>query len=110
MYTVPKGEIRTVRNFSRGNYSLANITLKFSANDLSRALPLLEDFVREAVNLLPNLLKPWQVISESGIIGQETELTLDAKAKFGKACEMRPNLMALIQEQLLERNISLANL
>ena len=73
-------------------------------------MPLLEDLVREDLNLLSNLLELWQVISESGIIGQETELTLDAKAKFDRACEMRPNLLALIQERLLESDISLASL
>ncbi|KAA3659420.1 MAG: mechanosensitive ion channel family protein [Chloroflexi bacterium] len=89
-YTLPNGEIRVVRNFSRGRFSIANIKIKISAADLSLALPLLEDLGREAVTLLPNLLEPWQVISESGEIGQQTELTLVAKARFGNAAEMRP--------------------
>ena len=59
--------------------------------------------------LLPNLLEPWQVVSESGVIGQETELTLIAKARFGMASEMRPRLLALVQERLLEGNISLVS-
>jgi hypothetical protein len=64
---------------------------------------------REAVSLLPNLLEPWQVISENGTIGQQTELTLLAKARFGKAAEMRPRLLALVQERLAEAGITLAD-
>jgi small-conductance mechanosensitive channel len=109
LYVVPNGEIRTVRNFSRGKFSLANIILNVSSNDLGRALPFLEDLGKEAVLLLPNLLEPWQVISESGVIGQNIELTLIAKAKFGRASEMRPRLLALVQERLMEVDISLAN-
>jgi hypothetical protein len=60
------------------------------------------------VALLPNLLEPWQVISESGVIGQQTELTLIAKARFGQAAEMSPRLLALVQERLSEIDVILA--
>ncbi|GAB4516073.1 MAG: hypothetical protein Kow0047_28040 [Anaerolineae bacterium] len=109
LYVVPNGEIRLVRNFSRGRFSLANIKIKIAASDLPRALPLLQDLGKEAVSLLPNLLEPWQVISESGVIGQQTELTLVAKARFGQAAEMRPRLLALLQERLSEAGISLVD-
>ncbi len=106
-YIVPNGEIRVVRNFSRGRFSTANIKIKFAASDLGRALPLLESLGSEAVGFLPNLLEPWQVISETGEIGQQTELTLLAKARFGKAGEMRPRLLRLVQERLVEAGIDL---
>ena len=83
------------------------IKLKIEGADLSRALPLLEELGREAVSLLSNLLEPWQVISEKGTIGQQTELTLLAKARFGQAAEMRPRLLALVQERLAEVGIVL---
>jgi small-conductance mechanosensitive channel len=107
-YIVPNGEIRVVRNFSRGRFSTANITIKLAAEDLGRAIPLLEDLAEEAVGLLPNLLEPWQVISESGDLGQQTDLTLLAKARFGKAREMRPKLLKLVQERTAEADIKLA--
>ena len=109
LYIVPNGEVRVVRNFSRGRFSNANIKLKIDGADLIRALPLLEELGQEAVSLLPNLLEPWQVISESGVIGQQTELTLLAKARFGKAAEMRPRLLTLVQERLAEAGIALAH-
>ena len=64
---------------------------------------------RIEIVLLPNLVEPWQVTSLEGVMGQYTELTLIAKARFGKAMEMRPRLLALVQERLLEENIPLVN-
>lgn len=109
LYVVPNGEIRLIRNFSRGRFSTIKITLKLAAEDLGHAIPVLEGMAGEAVARLPNLLEPWQVISESGVIGQNTELTLIAKARFGYGAEMRPRLLALVQEKLTEENIQLAN-
>jgi hypothetical protein len=47
------------------------------------------------------------VISKYGEMGQQTELTLLAKARFGKAAELRPRLLALVQEHLAEADIQL---
>jgi small conductance mechanosensitive channel len=109
LYIVPNGEVRLVRNFSRGRFSMADVKLILAAADLDRALPLLEDLGREAVTLLPNLLEPWQIISETGVIGAQTELTLSAKARFGKAADMRPRLLSLVQKRLEEAGITLAS-
>lgn len=109
LYIVPNGEIRAVRNFSRGKFSIANITLKIQSADLNTARATLEALGNEAVTLLPNLIEPWKVTNLEGMIGQYTELTLIAKARFGKAAEMRPHLLSLVQERLLEVNIQLVS-
>jgi small conductance mechanosensitive channel len=108
-FTVPNGEIRVVRNFSRGLFSTANIKIMLATADLGRAIPLLEALGHEAVGLLPSLLEPWQIISETGEMGQQTDLSLIAKARFGKAGEMRPRLLNLVQERMAEENIELAS-
>jgi len=107
LYVMPNGEIRVVRNFSRGRFSTVKITIKLPGADVTEALTALEQIAGEAMALLPNLLEPWQVISESGTIGQQTELTLVAKARFGKAAEMQPRLLALVQERLEEAGVAL---
>lgn len=108
LLTVPNGEIRLVRNYSRGRFSVANIKLRIAAEDVQETIQLLDDMALEAVALLPNLLEPWQVISESGEMGQHIELTVVAKARFSKAAEMRPRLLSLIQERMEEAGIQLA--
>lgn len=108
LYVIPNGEIRMVRNFSRGRFSTANVTISVPAADLARALEVLRGMADEAVALLPNLLEPWQVISESGVMGQKTELTIVAKTRFGAAAELRPRLLTLVQERLAEAGVDLA--
>jgi len=108
LYIIPNGEIRVVRNFSRGQFSRADVTVKLASRDLQRALPLLEGLGQEAVHLLPSLIEPWKVISEKGMMGQHTELTLLIRARFGEGAELRPRILALIHERLSEAEISLA--
>ena len=107
LFTMPNGEIRVVRNFSRGSFSITKATFKIQASTLSRVLELLEELGKEAVTLLPNLLEPWQVLSETGAVGQHAELTLLAKARFGQAAEMRPRMMDLVQERLTAAGVDL---
>jgi small conductance mechanosensitive channel len=109
LYVVPNSEIRILRNFSRGRFSTAHIKLKLATDDLERALLLLSDLGSEAIVLLPNLMGSWQVISETGALGAHTELTLLAKANFGQAAELRPRLLALVQERLAEADIVLVD-
>lgn len=109
LYVVPNGEIRTVRNFSRGKFSVANVTLKILASDLGNVIMILEELEKEAIMQLPNLIEPWQIISPTGEIGHYTELTIVAKARFGKAAEMRPRLLNLVQERLGEADITLVD-
>ena len=100
LYTMPNGDIRLVRNFSRGDNSPTSVTIKIPASDLGRTLDHLEGMSSKAMTLLPNLIEPWQVISKTGELGEEAELTVLAKAKFGKGAEMRTRMLALIQDEL----------
>jgi small conductance mechanosensitive channel len=105
LFMVPNGEVRVVRNFSRGRFSAANVTVRVAAGDLPLSLAVLGDLAAEAVELLPDLVEPWRVISPDGHIGRETDLTLVAKARFGRAAELRPRLLALVHERLAEAGV-----
>lgn len=109
VYTIPNGEIRMIRNFSRGVFSSSNIKVMVHSADLEKALPLLEALGVEAAASMPNLLEAWHIINTSGMVGQQAELTLLVKARFGTAAELRPRLLALIQKHLAENDISLAD-
>ncbi|MEO1288013.1 MAG: mechanosensitive ion channel domain-containing protein [Chloroflexota bacterium] len=105
LFTMPNGDIRLVRNFSRGDSSPTNITVKVPARKISQAIDHLEKLSERAMTLLPNLIEPWQVITKSGELGDEAELTIVAKAKFGKGAEMRTRLLALVQQELSAQGI-----
>jgi hypothetical protein len=55
------------------------------------------------------LLGPWQLISEAGALGEHTELTLLSKTRFGQAADLRPHLLALVQERLATAGIGLVD-
>jgi small conductance mechanosensitive channel len=105
LYTMPNGEIRVVRNFSRGSHSATTVTVHVPATELTAALDQLEALGEEALMLLPNLLEPWQVISKSGELGEQAELTIVAKGRFGKGAELRTRMLALIQERLASARV-----
>ena len=109
LYVVPHGEIRIVRNFSRGDFATTRIKLKVAAADLNQTLSCLKELGAEAVILLPNLVEPWEVISESGAIGQHIELIVVAKTRFGQATELHLRLLALVQERLAAAGINLVD-
>jgi small-conductance mechanosensitive channel len=109
LYIIANGEMRFIRNYSRGLHSSAKITIKIAAYDLDQALPLLHKLGQEAYDLLPDLREPWQVINETGTLGEHVELTLTARAHYGQAADLRPQLLRLIQERLAQANITLAS-
>ncbi len=106
-HSIPNGEIRVVRNFSRGQVSNAYVCLTIGSADLERALPLLSELAAEADERFPDLVGPWQVIGESEELGETLSLTLLARAKFGRAADLRPQLMLLVIERLAAAGIAL---
>ncbi len=100
LFTMPNGDIRLIRNFSRGEFSITNVTLKVPAAALTDTLSRLEILGEEAMTHLPNLIEPWQVISKTGELSEDAELTVLAKAKFGKGAEMRTRMLAYLQQEL----------
>ncbi|GAB5490314.1 MAG: hypothetical protein Phog2KO_05290 [Phototrophicaceae bacterium] len=107
LIVIPNGEIRQFRNFSRGEFTPVNITVKILSKDISEALDILEPLGEEALHLLPNLIEKWHIISDDSM-GNHAELKIIAKAKYGQGAEMRPRMQALIQERLAEGNVELA--
>jgi small conductance mechanosensitive channel len=102
---VPNGEIRVMRNYSRGRFSTADITLSVPASALREALPILVELGVEMAREMDELMEPWQVISKGGVLGPQAELTLVARARFGAGAELRPKLLAVVHERLAQEGI-----
>ncbi len=100
LFIMPNGDIRLIRNFSRGKFSPTSVTLRVPAAELAKTLDHLESLSDQSMTLLPNLIEPWQVISKTGELGEDAELTILAKAKFGKGAELRTRALALLQHEL----------
>jgi small-conductance mechanosensitive channel len=106
LFIIPNGDVRTVRNFSRGLFSQVRLALSIPINQLERAITELESLSEEAMLSLPNLIEPWIVLSEDEL-GQNVNLILLAKARHGRAAEMKPRLDSLVNERLANAGIHL---
>jgi len=108
MYTLPNGEIRIVRNFSRGKFSNANISLFVMPQDVGRATDVLKALSAEIFSEMNDLLEPYQVVGSTNLSGSKVEIIVAAKAAFGKAADLRLKLMHRIQERFSTEKIELA--
>jgi small conductance mechanosensitive channel len=108
MYTLPNGEIRIVRNFSRGKFSNANISLFVTPQDVGRATEVLKSLGNEIFTELDDILEPYQVVGSNNLSGSKVEIIVAAKAAHGRAADLRLHLMDRIQERLHSENIELA--
>lgn len=109
LYIIPNGEVRIIRNFSRGSFSTLSLTLVVKTAQLEQTLQTLEELGKQALNELPNMIEPWTVLSTSDAVGEQTEFTLIVKTRYGKAAEARPRLVKFIQEHLSEAQIELVS-
>lgn len=107
LFIIPHGEIRILRNFSRGQFSIANISFKVSAVDLEKVLALLTSMNEEVLEKFNDLRDTWRVISETGVLGRTTELTVICRARYGKGAELRLQMLEFIRERLDEAGIDL---
>lgn len=108
LLVVPQGQVRILRNFTRGAFTGTDVTVTVGAGDLARAMSLLADLSWEAPSLLPNLIEPWDVHSQAGDVSTQSALVIHAKAVYGRGSELRLEIMSLVQERLAAADIPLA--
>lgn len=106
--TIPHGELRIFRNFSRGDESGVYVTFPVAAADLRRAVALLSDLASEAPALVPLLLEPWRAVSEDGRLGRVVDLSLFGRTRPGNEDELQLALHTLVEERLARAGIALA--
>lgn len=102
LWVVPNGDVRTIRNFSRGSFSPAHIRLTIPTNRLDEGLALLQEVIADPG---PDVLEPPEVISEQGMIGETTALMLKVKARHGAAPQVRRRLLERLHVALSAHDI-----
>jgi small conductance mechanosensitive channel len=102
LWIVPNGDVRTIRNFTRGSFSPADIRLTVPTLRLDEALALLVEVVADPG---PDIVEQPEIISEAGEIGETTVLMLRVKARHGQAPLVRRRLLSRMQALLMEHQI-----
>lgn len=107
LFVVPNGEVRVVRNFARSSFSVASIRVTVASDHLQRALEVLQRVGNTAVEQMPDLEPPVQIVSETGAIAASTTLTLVAHARYGRGAALRPELLTLVHQAFTDAGIAL---
>ncbi|MCW5848581.1 MAG: mechanosensitive ion channel family protein [Anaerolineae bacterium] len=100
LYIIPNGDVRNIRNFSRASFSPATVTVTVPSEGLPTALARLQHVVQRVEALFPDLVEPPKLLSEHGVVGTTTDLTLVVKAPFGRGPETRTRILELIHAEL----------
>lgn len=105
LYIVPNGDVRVVRNFSRGEFSLASITVTVPAERVGEALAALQAIGRQAQNENGDIIESPLVLSETGLLGADTALTLKVKTRLGQGVVVRAELLSRVEQELAARGM-----
>ncbi len=107
LIVVPQGEVRILRNYSRGSFTGTHVVVLVAPADLPAALAVLLALAEEAPALLPDLLEPWKVVGHDGQLGAAAEIHLHARARYGRGAELRLRMMTLVAERLAAAGVGL---
>ena len=100
LYIIPNGDVRNIRNFSRASFSPATVTVTIPSDELPTVLARLHRVADRVAALFPDLVEPPKVLSERGVLGPTTDLTLVVKAPFGHGPATRTRVLELIHAEL----------
>ena len=109
LYIIPNGDVRVVRNLTRGQFSIATIRARVATKDLTQTIHILEQVADTAQGNLPDLIERPEFLSEEGKISAHVELTLSAKTTYGQGARLRTRLMTMVTDALDEAGVAIIN-
>ncbi len=108
LINVPQGEVRILRNFTRGSFTGVDVTCRVMPADLPQAMTILLALGEEAPALLADIFEPWTLVAQDGEMGSATTIKIHARARYAYGAGLRLRIMMLIQDRLSAGGISLA--
>ena len=109
LFIVPNGEIRNVRNFARGTFSLGTVQVDVKSNRLEEISAVLNRVAQAAAVDIPELISPPEIISADGVMGAQTRFTIIAKTEYGKGAVVRRRLLQMIHEALSDAEVEIGD-
>jgi hypothetical protein len=105
--TIPFGELRIFRNYSRSQNIGVYAAFPVAAADLGRAIAILNELAPESPALVFHLVEPWQPMSLEGKLGAVVDLCLFGKAARGDEDDLHLEMHELVQARFWEAGIRL---
>lgn len=105
--SIPFGDLRVFRNYSRGELIGVYAGFPIAAGDLSRAVDLLNEIAPQSMELVPYLAEPWQPISREGEMGEVLDLHIFGKTTQEHEDDLQLALHEVVQKQFAAQGIRL---
>ncbi len=105
--TIPFGEMRIFRNYSRGDHVGVYAVFPIAAGDLVRAVELLNDLAPASTTLIHLLHAPWHPISLEGEMGAVLDLCVFGQCAQEDEDDLQLALHAVIRERFAAAGIQL---
>jgi small conductance mechanosensitive channel len=103
--TIPNGEIRLVRNFSRTNAPRTHLSITVPSSQLSNALEAARQSAQEAYSQMEDLHEPWEVLQPARLDDGQSELRLAVRTAPEKA-----NALQAVAQQFIQNKLSAVEL
>ncbi len=103
--SIPFGELRVFRNYSRGDTIGIYAVFPVAARDLRQAYDLLMELAPRSVELVPPLLEPWQPMAPEGLLGEIVDISLFGVTKVDQEDALQLALHALVREEFAAAGI-----
>jgi small-conductance mechanosensitive channel len=97
--SIPFGDLRIFRNFSRGDFIGVYVAFPVAAEDLRRAVNLLLEMAPQSMELVPQLMEPWQPMGLDGILGATVDIFLFGKTKQEWEDDLQLAMHAAVHDQ-----------
>lgn len=105
--SIPFGDLRIFRNYSRGNFIGVYASFPIAAKDLRRAVALLTEMAPESPDLVPQLMEPWQPMGLEGVLGATVDVFLFGKTDQKWEDEVQMAIHAVVHDRFRAAGISL---
>lgn len=100
LYIIPNGEVRTVRNFGRGEFSLASLRFAVPTDQFEEAFNALTALAPTLPQRIDTLLEPPRVLTEDSAVTDKVQIIVFAKAQYAHGVETRNALLPILSSAL----------
>lgn len=105
LLTVPHGDIRIFRNYSRRSELGVYVTVPVASSDLPAAVAVLNQLATESPALIPHLLEPLQIVCQDGRLAESVELSLYGRKHAGDTRSLQLAIATEVRERFAAAGI-----
>lgn len=105
LYIIPNGEVRIVRNFGRGEFSLASLRFLVPVEQFEHAYTTLTELAPTLPQRVKTLIEPPRILTDDNAVSDKVEIIVFAKATYASGVEARNELLPILSNALRKADV-----